>query len=540
MSYKHIRFSDHFNGLFKLESTSIVVMEPIEKVSAGAAIMDGMRGNGNSRLKPRFHEGNGPSVTSISPILTLIHEQDHLKMLSSTPVGLLLWRMEQCLSVDAFYLQRNLPETTQQAHATMLDAWLEAAESLGDKVDKREVIMRTARGAMITRLFVALLLMRSNVTVGQFIEIANLAFGYIAERSGLAHDAHPRWASNLSPDQLLLPPEKHTLIEIIEASARARELTNLKGIDASQQTIEAWRKFAIFDVYKPAFTELMRELGCPSWTKTAIDLALSTPIDLSCGTDCDVLLVENVLPAYRLPRIVEGLRQRTWNINSAESDLRTELYTNMPHSIGLESVSEMYRRLSNARISLQANWGGKIYFSGEDSTDNQSLDDFLNEHSQELEAFSSFLNGETHLKFVESQYLRNFLLRAEDPTHFITSQPATLHEPILTFYSDCLVVCHAHIAQNVGLAFSAFWHFRDRIISRTYVYGDNDNGLLEFERLFILWAVKQGLPEQFVILLIQFVSRHRTAAAPRSLSELSEVFDCLRPARITLFPEENS
>src|SRR5262249_21522281 len=156
--------------------------------------------------------------------------------------------------------------------------------------------------------FLYVLLFRSDTTIGQFVDLANAAFAYLALRSGLGPGEHARWASKLDPKLPLLAADQPTLLEIIEASARARELTNLEIWRVAQSTIDNWRGRSIFGVYAPAFNVLMSELGSPAWAKAATDIALSTPMDIAAGDAGDVLYVDEVLPSHRLGKIVAGLR----------------------------------------------------------------------------------------------------------------------------------------------------------------------------------------------------------------------------------------
>jgi hypothetical protein len=375
-------FATHFQGLFKIESTSIIIKEESSAIEAAfKAVTDLEAPASLERFALNFEEGHSVSIDLLSPMLTYIHEQDHFKMLTSTPVGLLLWRIEQCLSVDAFYLRRRLPDVKQEAHSTWLDAWQTAVQNSTHSPDTLDTIQVTAWGAIWVRMFLYLLLQRSNATVGQFVEIANSAFAYLALRSGLEPGKHARWDSNLSMDSQLLRPDQPTLMEIVEASARARELTNLENWQLAQHTVDNWRGRAIFGVYAPAFNQLMWQLGSAAWAKTAVDLALGSPMDISAGKQGEVLYVEDILPSHRLERIVRELRRNTWNLNMADASNATGLYTDLPRSVHLPAITETYERLAGASLSFEANWGGRIITqvegNSESTSDTDTSSDYL-------------------------------------------------------------------------------------------------------------------------------------------------------------------
>jgi hypothetical protein len=472
--------ADQLRGVFKLESTSIVVNEDAQAIQdANDAVRSIERLDGVEALAPRYDPGNSLDLRALLPMLTLMHEQDHFKILSSTPVGLLLWRIEQCLSVDAFYLRRRLPTVSPDGHATLLDAWAEAAKDSTSAGEHAATVQLTAEGAIATRTFLALLLLHSDVTIGDFITIANFAFAYLALRSGLEPGEHAHWDSRLDKGDRLVGPGHLSLMEIIEASARTRELTNLQRWRVTQSILDSWRGNAIFGVYAPGFSYLMSQLGSAAWAKTAIDVALGAPIDLCAGRRGDVLYVEDILPAHRLPRIVSGLRSRMWNLNMADRAQATSLYDDLPHSVGLAGLGDTYRHLCEVQYSLQANWGGAFELRQADGSVLTGA-----EADQVETDLNEFFGGESYLAFVEAQYRRNFQLRADDPTHFITPQLTTLHQPILIFCRDRLAVCTAHLENQPRLLFAAFNHFCDREIGRAYVYSSREADLTSYERLF--------------------------------------------------------
>ena len=127
---------------------------------------------------------------------------------------------------------------------------------------------------------------------------------------------------------------------------------------------------------------------------------------------------------------------------------------------------------------------------------------------------------------MEEQYRRNFQLRVDNPTHFVTAQDDALHEPILTFYLDRVIVNSKHLEKNPYLAFAAFVHFCDREISRSYIFGDTRDDLVLYRRLFREWCVRSGMPEEFVEGLFHLLSlRESRPDAGMSAEEINAAFE---------------
>jgi hypothetical protein len=515
------RFATEFKGLFKLESTAMVIMEKYPAFEAALAIINDPTTPDNlEQFRPQFDEGLSVSLDSVSPLLTYIHEQDHFKVLSSTPVGLLLWRIEQCLAVDASYLRRRLPDVAPKDGRAFLEAWHDAAPRCAHPEQIKRTAQETAAGALLIRLFLFLLLYRANATIGQFVEIADHAFNYLALRSGLEPFEHAHWSTRLDKNLPLLRNDQPTLLEILEASARSRELTNLHRWRVTQKVLDQWRGRAIFGVYEAAFDQLMSELGSPTWAKTAIDLSLATPIDISAGKEGEVLYVEDVLPCYRLERIIRALRRRTWCLNFADPSIRDGLFEDLPRSVGLPSITDTYRRLADADYSLQAYWGGRVQVK----TEHGSLDDAWNgEDPGTRDYLNSILGAEEQVKFVEEQYRRYFRLRVDEPTHFLTSQSGALHQPVLTFFSDRLVVAIDYLKNNQNLIFSAFHLLCDREAGRAYVFGPSQSDLPLFKRLFRDWCVANGVPSEVTNAVLRL--RSLIESRPDRGFGLGEIFD---------------
>ena len=486
MNYFRSDFADHFKGLFKLESSSTFIQSEFSEMEASRYLLTR---EFEKPLEPQFTEVPPMNAASIGSVLTWIHEQDHYKVLLSTPVGLLLWRIEQCLAVDVYYLRRKFPEIEQGSFPSLFDAiHHEINFGPSSRMERQDEVELTSRGAFNLRNFLCVMLLRTEVTVSQFIKIADFAFGYLAHRSGLRMPK-ANWATGLDHDRKLLTADQPTLLEIIEASARARELLNMNRHRVSQETISQWWEASIFGVYAPAFDFLMSELGDASWCKIAIDLALASPID-PCLSSEGPLAIETLLPSYRLAPICQSIKDRVWDVGK-DGGMGEFLYDGMLVGLGFPSASEMYRKLSGMDLSVNARWGGSIEASAENIAD-EGLEDL----QEAEEFFNKYFGSEEHLKYLESRYRANFSERTRDPLYFVTFQAEGYFESLLTFFSDRMIVSAS--CDREDLVFAAFNHLMDREISREYIYGIEADDLQRYEKLFKEWYLQQGGQSDFI------------------------------------------
>jgi hypothetical protein len=373
------------------------------------------------------------SFEDLVPTLIAIHEQEHLKTLTSTPLGLLLWRIEQCLRVDIFYFVRRAGHVpVGMGYPCWFEALCNRANSLQDVFDDdriRDIFYHALNGCSTIKAFLQVLTHRTNATIGDFIELANESFQYLAVRSGLDPADCPVWSSRIPPDAPLLQKYHPTLLGIMEASARARELTKLEWLNAPDATISQWLESSIFGVYHEAFSLLHSKLGTSIWIKAVVDIALSTPIDIVAAAKGEILYVEDVLPSYRLDRIANALRGATLPLSS--SKYQNDLCDVILKRAGLPLSRPLYERLANPTYTEEANWGGSL--------------------------------GNEYMKHVEERFRKNFKLRLDDCSYFFESkkpsQESRADRPdsaILTFFSDHLFLEPSVVVDKMSLIISAF------------------------------------------------------------------------------------
>lgn len=167
------------------------------------------------------------------------------------------------------------------------------------------------------------------------------------------------------------------------------------------------------------------------------------------------------------------------------------LYDGMLVGLGFPSALEMYRKLSEMDISVNARWGASIEASVEDDTD---------ESPEDLQAaeriFNKYFGSEGHLNYLESRYRANFSERARDPLYFVTFQVGGYFDSLLTFFSDRMIVDAK--CDSETLVFAAFNHLMEREISREYIYGVEATELPRYEMLFKEWYIGQGGRSDFI------------------------------------------
>jgi hypothetical protein len=266
-------------------------------------------------------------------VLTQLHEESHYRQLMSTPMGLMLWRALNALTVGVNFLARHVTGLRPSLRPEgALDDWL-AGGGLGQfndallsgaAVEQRMMPSRRHQGAGlvsymqqlldeidVVKRFLSGVLDRTEMSVGEFIELANAAFTVMCRRSDLKTGAV--WSTNLPSDTPLLSVDRFAGNEIIEAAARLEEHWLLGLIGVGPAAFEEWRKARIFGVYQPAYEYLLNELKDVAVARSVIDVALMTPVDPAfTAASGGTMLVEEVLPSFRLPRVVESAMNSFW------------------------------------------------------------------------------------------------------------------------------------------------------------------------------------------------------------------------------------
>jgi hypothetical protein len=345
-----------------------------------AASRHGMEEIANRRkhmsMNVALQQGSHDAATSL---LTLVHEREHYRQVTTTPLGLLMWRAVQCLLVDTDWMLRML--AFSGVHGGLfapLTLWysergrdLLAAHPPLPPQEYLDVVERRAEGygqwaleetqyvaesLDTVRGFLHALMDEKDLPMEKFIRTANLAYPVIAHRSGLENRIN--WDTRLPASASHLPEPRFSITEIIEAGARLKELEVLKQVKSDTAFVQEWYRQNIHGVYGPAFQWLITEVGDPFIARVAIDMACTTPLDLACASEAErVLLVEETHPSWRLVKLVSALKQRYWPGGEAEQ-IRAVL-EDVAVAAGVPTPASAVQSLVGRALTVDADWGGK-------------------------------------------------------------------------------------------------------------------------------------------------------------------------------------
>lgn len=339
-------------------------------------------GRGN-RLDLNNVPWNECSREEQSSILVHFHEHDHLVVLLSSPLGLLLWRCDQVLKIGASWflskvalagLQNIRPPMTKwykenggrehfrqaiergklpsemsvpHGELVVVMSTLDKMDSVCEELDTIHKLKDIIFGSDID----------SELTIGEFLQIVNRANDYLSIRSDLPK-AIP-WSTALDHSSKLFDGSlfKHiNARHILEAIARIREFDMLRIMGAGKAEMAEWHDKAIFDVYKPVY-EGLRRIGLESIpARNLCSAALDGSIDPACvDRSQKSVSLEDTLPWLRLNRLAEayqksGMKQsELMNVKGVKrvsriATLRESLHS--PYSAALQ----------NGLIGSKANW----------------------------------------------------------------------------------------------------------------------------------------------------------------------------------------
>src|SRR5579871_5273140 len=89
-------------GEYVPDATIIRIGTTVESVLAAQAVLQARE----AELQKGIPGAEMPiTLDTIKPVLTRTHELDHFRIMQSTPFGLLLWRLWQCLAVSLSFLE---------------------------------------------------------------------------------------------------------------------------------------------------------------------------------------------------------------------------------------------------------------------------------------------------------------------------------------------------------------------------------------------------------------------------------------------------
>lgn len=373
-------------------------------------------------------------LLTLDPVLPLLvngHEHFHHTQMATTPFGLLVWRTMNCIADDVNYVLELICNAVGdiQIEGPLLE-WLDAG--IQERVaSSQQTVPSNARppgsldhfrqhagralpycvyGIETLLDFLSALQGNAGLTMREFVDLANRAYHYLADRCGLTE--FPVWSAHHLDLPSYLPEGVPTGIETLEAGARLWEVRKLKSLSVRSDLLEQWRSHFIFDVYEPAFDLLERSVGWPHASLVLVDMALLGPLDPAQGSG--TIFVETCLPGWRLHQVILGSRALIWpNSREGRAYLQEEA---IPGLAGFAATSECLEPLCRNLLNNDS----KGWFSG-----------------LPVEVGGPGATVATdYRRYMLAEFQRAFDVRVRDPLAFIEPTVPELFQPVVTFYSD--------------------------------------------------------------------------------------------------------
>jgi hypothetical protein len=445
--------------------------------------------------KPRREPVTIESLESIAAGLTWLHELHHYQQSITTTFGLFVWRLMVCMTHDVRWLctaarrvqgiepiRKSIKYwASRSRYSNVMPETAQIPDSLRTEFsDPREYcsfLIRQIDDALMNLFLLeyfhkALMGKDRELSMSQFVSAANVVFSYLGHRCGI--DSFPTWTTRLRGDAWYLPEGALSGAEIIEGSARMEEFRLLLNVQTTEGVLDEWQRTKLFGVYQPAYWKFADNHLSPQVSQIIVDQALMGALDICCGEGGDVIYVEDVLPSWRLNRLIEGTRNVSWPRTRSElaSVIENEVY---PRS-GLESPKRMLESISSRSLNGPDGWSWQ-----DPSRPNQVRFN--------LERISDALRQ-----------------RFDDPFHVVwpTSQFGLL--PLLEIYTDGIFSSYmqANMLPNVDVPFtkipaelnrelyySAYASLVQDYALLSALDGDGIDGLLSMEA-----AVLSGMPPE--------------------------------------------
>lgn len=361
----------------------------------------------------------GLSADELQGELTRRHEFAHYRQIMSTPFGILLWRCFNSLICDIEHIavdvsgREPMPRWQPPLHSWVLAGGLPPAPH-----DPRYLYLLhvCAQVDALQNFLGALIGAPAGLTVGAFLQTCQQAIAEICERSDLRCTL--QFKSRRDPSEPLYGPGVLSGVELMEAATRLEERLLLQDLPDSTAQIERWEKTAIFGVYEPGYRWLLAETGDAQVALALIDVAFMTPFDPAFlqGSGGEVF-IEDLLPALRLPRLVQEAKRHFWSNDPQALDRL--MGSTLCEAIGLESPQSIATRGATAAYNGPRSWGTDFAKQGGPA------------HLDPALVFNYF----------DSECRRAMQLRAASPSA-VHREPYTTNiafRPAIIFYRDAVV-----------------------------------------------------------------------------------------------------
>jgi hypothetical protein len=254
------------------------------------------------------------------------HEWDHLVTLLSSPLGLLLWRIELTHVVDASWFAARLQEAGVIAAPGGLARWftdtpnrkrfIEAAA--GGRLSPRsppaspsdaiETADSYIEGLTAARELYELIFgrsIRADACIADLQRAANIGHRYVAVRSDLPPVL---WFSRRDPSAPLYGPAGVNARHILEAMAREYERDVLVYEGIPPQVIALWESSMYTGTYRPVI-KLLRDAGLQGIpARNLCAAAIDGRLDPATVAPPKPLFVEDEMPWIRLERLLRAFK----------------------------------------------------------------------------------------------------------------------------------------------------------------------------------------------------------------------------------------
>ncbi|MEO1365642.1 MAG: hypothetical protein AAFX50_00605 [Acidobacteriota bacterium] len=253
----------------------------------------------------------GPEVAPVGaelfPFLTFAHENEHHRIVSTTPFGLAVWRAYQSLRSDLNFL------FIQHSRRIFVD--FEAITVPGAERFQKWLAWRSIAGysyvdmvcweCLVLREFIVALLNNRQITRGEFVALASTAEVIMAKRSGI--ERRRAFAEDVErSDEPLVGEDDLTPLEIMEATATLHEESIMRSTQVARRDLAYWQRASLHGIYEKAHRFFRQRFGYIRFAKLVGDLTFWGPADIAApGESLDI---DDYHPSIRLRRLVDFCR----------------------------------------------------------------------------------------------------------------------------------------------------------------------------------------------------------------------------------------
>jgi hypothetical protein len=254
------------------------------------------------------------SLQELEPAIVQVHELEHLRCFSSTPFGLAMWRIAHSFKLAAWVVmnEKNRAWSVLAPQCPLVD-WFrdffrDAEWPTNVSREERRNISEYGRFMAWMDMLAAFetsMLDSKRLANVQFLDLANRVSAVLSDE--LPNTKHTRWVSTRSPTAHYLEGTTFTTRQILEASARLKEICLLKMAGYQLEERANWMAKYSYETYSKCVFFLLDQLHDVKHARILLDEALCGDVDVLSGINEKRL--EDVHPAWRFQRLVAIFRR---------------------------------------------------------------------------------------------------------------------------------------------------------------------------------------------------------------------------------------